>query len=129
MKANRLHEVPLSDQAVAILERVRALGRSDPLIFVFPGSRGRLRPVNGTDLARLLRPLELVDAQHRPVTVHGFRATFRAWALQVARAPFEMAEAALAHRLDETQEAYLRPNDTYVPRPELMQLWADYVCG
>jgi hypothetical protein len=44
---------------------------------------------------------------HGDVTVRGFRSTFRDWVSDVAREPRELADAALAHTLeDETEAAY-----------------------
>jgi hypothetical protein len=46
---------------------------------------------------------------HGDVTVRGFRSTFGDWVSDVAREPRELAEAALAHTLeDETETAYAR---------------------
>jgi integrase len=65
---------------------------------------------------------------HGDVTVHGFRSTFRDWVSDVARERRELAEAALAHTLeDETEAAYARSNHLERRRP-LMAKWAQY-CG
>ena len=79
------------------------------------------------DHSRLLRPFGYVDDQGRPIVMHGFRSTFRVWALEVAKAQYEVAELALAHLESETVRAYLRHEalDMGVRR-KLMQSWADY---
>ena len=70
--------------------------------------------------------LALVDDRGRPVVPHGFRATFRVWAMEVPQAPFEVCEAALAHvQNDQTVAAYAR-SDLFKARRELMQRWADF---
>jgi integrase len=39
------------------------------------------------------------------VTVHGFRSTFRDWAAERTNFPRDVAEAALAHAIDDKVEA------------------------
>src|SRR5437879_3505652 len=69
MKAAREHRIPLSDAAMAILERQAAIRVGD---YVFGGRSGG--PLGKNSLGRLLKQLG------RPgVTVHGFRSTFRDW--------------------------------------------------
>lgn len=127
MKAQQLHQVPLSAQALAVLDRMRALARSGPLVFALRNRRGGTRAVAAADLAAVLRPLGFVDEQRRSVVMHGFRATFRVWAMEVERASFESCEAALAHtQSDQTVAAYAR-SELFEVRRELMQAWADYV--
>ena len=126
MKAGVLHRVPLSEQATGLLERMRALRRSGPTVFVLRARRGGCRAVTANDLSRLLRPLGYLDEQGRAVVMHGFRATFRVWAMEVGRASFETCEAALAHTQDETVAGYAR-SQLIELRAELMQRWADHV--
>ena len=126
MKSGRLHRVPLSEQALEILQRIRALDRGDAGVFVVRKRRGGLRAVSNTDLSRgLLHRLGYVDEEGRAIVIHGFRSTFHVWALELERAPFEVAEAALAHRPDATVAAYMKP--PFEMRRDLMQEWADYV--
>ena len=66
MKSGRLHQVPLSEQALDILQRLRALDRGDAGVFVLRKRRGGLRAVSQTDLSRgLLHPLGCVGASAR----------------------------------------------------------------
>lgn len=125
MKARKLHRVPLSEQALEILGRMRALERGDAEVFLLRKRRGGLRRVTSPALRGLLRPFGYVDEESRPIVMHGFRSTFRVWALEMERAPYEVSEAALAHRPDPTVGAYLR--SPFEMRAELMQAWADYV--
>lgn len=59
---------------------------------------------------------------------HGFRSSFRDWSAEVARAPREVAEAALAHQLGGVEGAYQR-GDMLERRRELMLAWAAFSCG
>ena len=59
--------------------------------------------------------------------MHGFRATFRVYSIEVARAQREVGELALAHgESDATAAAYTDEADPFNARVELMQQWADY---
>ena len=127
MKAQRAHRVPLSVQALEVIERARALNRPGPFVFTVLNRRGAARSVAPGAAARVLRDLRLVDEQGRRVVLHGFRTTFRVWAMEQAQAPFEVCEAALAHvQADQTVAAYAR-SDLLEARRELMQRWADHV--
>jgi integrase len=117
MKAGREHRVPLSRPALEIVEAMAKLRASD---FVFPGQR-RNRPLPTMALEMLLRRLQ-VDA-----TLHGFRSAFRDWAAEQSSAPREVAEAALAHILENKVEAAYRRSDLFEKRRYLTQDWADFI--
>ena len=125
-KGGHKHDVPLSTQALSILARAR--DRGDPtFVFRVRASDGKVRPVSGESLNYWMRKLKLRDDDGRRAVVHGFRASFRSWALGVAQAPGEAAEAAIAHRETATVRAYLRDGPLFQVRIDLMQAWADYV--
>jgi integrase len=113
MKALRDHRVPLSDAALAVLDRVE--GQQAEHIF------GSL-----SDMAMLavLRRMGRAD-----VTVHGFRATFRTWAAETTDFPPDVCEAALAHVIKDKVHAAYQRGDLFKKRRELMAAWATYVCG
>jgi integrase len=123
MKAGREHRVPLSDQALKVIERLPALNQGDNSeAYVFPGHR-KGRPLSNTAMEMLLRRMEL------NITTHGFRSSFRDWAGDRTHFPREVAEAALAHTVgDETERAYRR-GDALAKRRELMDAWAQYCDG
>lgn len=125
MKAGYDHDVPLSTQAIEILRRVRVFG--NPSVFRFRRRDGNLGRVSGESLNYWIRKLKLRDSDNKQAVVHGFRASFRSWNLQVGGAPGEAAEAALAHRGSPTVRAYLRDGPLFDVRIALMQAWADYV--
>ena len=126
MKAGHEHHVPLSTQALELLHRVQDQGHPAFVFRVRP-SGGKARPVSGESLAYWMHKLQLRDGDGRMAVVHGCRTSFRAWALEVAHAPSEAAEAALAHRGTGTVRAYLRDGPLFNARIGLMQDWADYV--
>jgi integrase len=119
MKMRRPHRQPLSDTAVAVLEK---LPRVNGCEYLFPGSRLG-QPISNMAMLQLLRDM-------RPgLSVHGFRASFKSWATEQTTHPREVIELALAHRVgDAVERAYMR-GDNFGKRAQLMADWADYVCG
>jgi integrase len=59
-------------------------------------------------------------------TVHGMRSTFRDWAAERTNFPRELAEAALAHVLDNKTEAAYQRGDLLLKRRKLMEAWTAY---
>ena len=128
MKGGRAHTVPLSLQAVEVLERARALKRDESLVFSLVGRKGKPREVSQGVVSAALGKLGRVSAKGHPIVAHGFRATFRVWAIEVARARREICEPALAHgESDATVAAYTDDANPFPDRVQLMQQWADYV--
>lgn len=115
-KAGREHRVPLSDTALAVLERVRGL---DPEL-VFPGQR-RGKGLSNMAMTQLLRRLGRGD-----VTVHGFRSSFRDWAEEQGGLPREIAELCLAHEVGSATERAYRRSDLLEKRRALIERWAAY---
>jgi integrase len=124
MKSERIHRVPLTDSALAILDRAEQLHRDGgPDAFIFVGE-GRAQPLSIMSMTMLLRRMGRDN-----ITVHGFRSSFRDWAGDETHFPREVAEAALAHVIgDEAEQAYRR-GDALAKRRALMQAWADYIEG
>ena len=128
MKAGKAHAIPLSRQAADVVRQARTfwLAHSDLL---FPG-QGRRRL--GADRKREepvmsdMTLLQLVRGMGLSVTVHGFRSSFRDWVADKTGHPREVAEAALAHTLENKVEAAYRRTDFFDKRRALMQDWADY---
>lgn len=121
MKGGTLHRVPLSDAALAVLERARAMDDGSGLIFPSPVRRGR--PLSDMSLTKLLRDRGLAERG----TVHGFRSAFRDWCADAGK-PREVAEAALAHTVGGVEGAYFR-SDLLQRRRALMDQWAAFLGG
>jgi integrase len=121
MKAGNEHRVPLSDEAMRLLELLAAV-RTDADIssYVFPGQRPQ-RPLSGMAMEMLLRRM-----QSSAFTVHGFRSSFRDWAGEQTSFPRELAEAALAHQIGNEVERAYRRGDALEKRRELMGAWAEF---
>ncbi len=116
MKSHRPHRVPLSDQAVELIERIPRL---EGVGYVFPGRREG-RPLSNMAL------LELMRGMNPGLTVHGFRSTFRDWVSEATDFTPELAEMALAHVIQNATEAAYRRGDMLERRRRLMQAWADF---
>ncbi|KQT48949.1 integrase [Aureimonas sp. Leaf454] len=114
MKAGKMHRVPLSARAVAILREMQKVAVND---LVFPGQRED-RPVSDMTFGKVLKTHGAGD-----FTVHGFRSSFRDWAGNETDTPREVAEAALAHSVGDSVELAYRRGDALAKRRKLMDLW------
>ncbi len=115
MKSGREHRVPLSTQAVALLNGLPKMNG-----WVFPSRKDK--PLSNMAMLVLLKR----DMGYSESTVHGFRSTFRDWVAETTYYPRELAESALAHVLTDKTEAAYQRGDLLEKRRELMQSWADY---
>ena len=118
MKRARPHRVPLSDEAIKLIERLPLNGE-----YLFT--------VNGN--AKPIVAMSLRKALHRnggdSVTVHGFRSAFRDWGGERTNAPRELLEVALAHALgNQTESAYTR-GDLLEKWRRVMQQWATHLAA
>ena len=120
MKMGKVHDVPLSDAAVAILKGLGGDGDG----YVFPGSRPR-RPVGVNAMANAMR--EALGGKPG-WTVHGMRSAARSWMADHG-IEFEVAEACLAHAVGNgASQAYQRSSMLERRRP-VMEAWADFLAG
>lgn len=117
-KPGKEHRVPLSQQAVTLLKQMVKKSVND---FVFPSVR------DGKMLADATLGTVLRSVDNSAYTVHGFRSAFRDWSTEVAHAPREIAEAALAHAVGDAVERSYARSDALERRRALMQAWADYI--
>ena len=118
MKSKKQHAVPLSDAAMAILQKAKAeMIESD---FVFANSRSGAAMSENSCLS-VLKRMGRTD-----VTAHGMRSTFRDWAGEVAHYPNEVCEMALAHAIKDKTEAAYRRGPLMAKRTKLMADWAAY---
>ena len=142
MKMDREHRVPLTQDAVALLEIVP---RVQDVPFMFPSATGVMMS-DMTVSAVMRRMQEEAEGEARsvgedvgkagwrdprsgkPAVPHGLRSSFRDWA---AERGFErdMAEIALAHTVGSTVERAYRRSDMLERRRAMMQAWADYLHG
>lgn len=123
MKARREHRVPLTETAVAILRR---LPRIEGNPYLFPGARHG-RPLSNMALLQLMRGMGFgVGGDRGDYVPHGFRSSFRDWSAEVSSFPREIAEAALAHVLENKVEAAYQRGDLLLKRRRLMEEWSSW---
>lgn len=122
MKGGVRHRVPLSTQALELLEQMRGLHE----ILVFPSPR-KQTVLSDMVLTSFLRKTKAIsDTQGRFAVAHGFRSSFRDWCSE-QRYPHDLAERALAHTIRNKSEAAYHRTDLLNERRPMMQAWADYV--
>ena len=120
--------VPLAPRAVEI---VREMERARLSRFVFPGMGGG--HLSNMALLTLLKRMNSgapkwldTKKRKRPITAHGFRATFKTWAEEVATVPHVVVEQAMGHQVGTKVERAYRRTDLLEKRRELMNAWANY---
>ncbi|MBQ0719128.1 MAG: integrase arm-type DNA-binding domain-containing protein [Gammaproteobacteria bacterium] len=134
MKKEKAHTVPLSNQAIELLE---SLPRDGDLVF----SGKNDAKLSDMTLSKSLKSIHnacvaaggagyIDPLQNRVATPHGTaRSTFKDWSRKDARFPDEWSELALAHvNSDETRAAYAR-DQLVSERAGMMQSWADFADG
>lgn len=124
MKAGIEHTVPLSDRAASLLKSLKAENDGSP--WVFPGAREG-KPLSNMAMLELVRGTNTKNAVGEPITVHGFRSTFRQWCAEQTAHPREIAEHALAHRLPDKVEAAYQRSTMLEKRRILMTDWAAFL--
>jgi len=131
MKAGKEHRVPLTQQAVALLQALPSMQGTD---YVFPAARGGA--LSDMALSACMRRINNARAGgyldqrsgHRAVP-HGLRSTFRDWAAERTDYPREMAEIALAHNMGGTVERAYRHSDMLEKRRGMMVAWGEFLGG
>jgi integrase len=108
MKTKKEHVVPLSTQAVDILQSL-------------PRDRERVFTFGEVMLWKCCKSIR------KDITVHGLRSTFRDWAGNDTDFEDETAEHALAHQVGSKTTRSYRRGSAVNKRRLLMQAWANYV--
>ena len=115
------HIVPLSTQAIEILQAIKPLTGGGQ--YVFPSSRGDGRPMSDNTIRTALKSLGYDSGT---MTAHGFRTTASTLLNEQGWSP-DAIERQLAHApRDQVRAAYNRAQ--YLDeRRRMMQSWADYL--
>lgn len=120
MKMNRDHTVPLSDEALAILEMMKPLSGNRE--FIFPSRIKPKQPMNSQTVNAALKRAGFSGV----LVSHGLRS-IASTALNEQGFPPDVIEAALAHvDKNEVRRAYNR-SDYLEQRRPMMQWWADFI--
>ena len=115
-KTGKEHRVPLTKEAIRIVETARAQTNGQHL---FTSKSGK--PLSDMAMAMLMRKNEYTA---RP---HGFRASFRTWVEEQTETPFEVKEAALGHMVDTGVIGAYQRSDRLEKRRILMDKWSSYL--
>ncbi len=123
MKARVQHIVPLSKQALGLLQELQPLTGSGR--FLFPSARTSQRPMSNNTLNAALRRMGYTTGD---MTAHGFRS-MASTLLNEQGWSRDAIERQLAHgERDEVRAAYNYAE--YLPeRRKMMQAWADFLDG
>lgn len=136
MKARRVHRVPLSAAALAVLDAMAPLAKGGESL-IFPSELRDGAALSDMTLSALVRRMNedaggdlprWRDGEGRAVVPHGFRSTFRDWAGETRSEGREVAEAALAHVVKGKAEAAYARSDLLDRRRALMDAWGEW-CG
>jgi integrase len=131
-------EVPLSARAVEI---VKQMEKARVSVYVFPGQR-KGQPLSNMAFLTLLKRMNVAPKGEKPdpaakprwhdpasgraITAHGFRATFKTWAEEVATFPHAAIEHAMGHKVGgKVERAYTRTTLLDMRR-KLMDAWEAY---
>lgn len=121
MKMQERHIVPLSRQAMEILQAIQPLTGSGR--YVFPGIRTLSRPMSENTINAALRRL---GYEKDEMTGHGFRS-MASTQLHEQGWPHEAIERQLAHAERNAVSAAYNYAEHLPVRREMMQHWADYL--
>jgi integrase len=121
MKAGRAHWVPLSRQAVKLLQELRALDLESS-VYLFPNRRDPARPMADRSLNALVERLGFSGDG----TPHGMRATFSTH-FNASGANIDVIEHCLAHVPGNRVRAAYNRHAYQAERREMLQAWADRV--
>ena len=134
-KREAAKRVPLSDEAVAILKRIEPLHGST---FVFWAPRGGA--LSDATLSKVMKVIHaadvkaggegFVDARTREVAVpHGNRSTFTVWATETEHYEWQLAMAAIWHKMGTAHDLAYARSDLVDRRREMMNAWGRVVTG
>jgi len=121
MRGRGSHIVPLSSQALQVLDAQRAI--SGHCVLVFPGIRDPRKPLSDNTLNSALRRMGVGKDQH---VAHGFRAMARTILAERGWRP-EIIERQLAHQEQSRIVAAYARAEYLDERRNMMHEWAEYL--
>lgn len=122
MKMRQPHAVPLSRQALAILESMRGLTGKGK--YVFPSVRTRARPISENTVTAALRRMGFTKEQ---MTAHGFRTSASSLLNECGKWNPDAIERALAHMVSGEIRRIYNQSAYWAERVEMAQWWSDYL--
>ncbi|WP_206240665.1 tyrosine-type recombinase/integrase [Novosphingobium terrae] len=122
MKMRQPHAVPLSKQAVAVLESMRSLSGNGK--YVFPSVRSRTRPISENTITAALRRMGYSKEQ---MTAHGFRTSASSLLNESGKWNPAAIERALAHMVSGEIRRIYNQSAYWRERIEMAQWWSNYL--
>ena len=119
MKKRVEHVVPLSDIAITLINHIMRRHNS---AYLFPGHGNPDKSLSNMAMLSLLKK----RFARYDITVHGFRSTFKNWAVEQESCDYHAIEFALAHKLKSPEEAAYFRSNLLDKRRKLMQDFANY---
>jgi len=119
-KMRHEHIVPLSKQAISIIEGLKTLTGNNTLLF--PNRNREGKPISENTLLYAMYRL----GYHRTATAHGFRATASTILNEQGWKP-DVIERQLAHAERNKIRAAYHRSEYLAERKKMMQSWADYL--
>ena len=122
MKMRNPHVVPLSTQALAILDRAQAISAGQQFVFssLYPGKR----PMSENTINAALRRLGFTRDE---MTAHGFRSMASTLLNESGKWSPDAIEKALAHQDRDTSRRTYNYSNYWPERVEMAQWWSDYL--
>ncbi|SFI39965.1 integrase arm-type DNA-binding domain-containing protein [Nitrosomonas sp. Nm34] len=120
MKMKKQHIVPLSNQAISVLQNIRKITGGLPLLF--PNARNNRRPMNKNTILFAIYRLGYKGR----MTGHGFRG-IAATILREQQTPREHVELQLGHLVGNAVSRAYDYSEHLPERTKMMQKWADYL--
>jgi len=120
MKMKRPHLVPIHGRSFDLFNLAKKYGSKE---LVFPNLQ------SGKEFSYNAPMVVMKKLGIQGLTVHGFRSSFKTWALENTDFPTQAVEFALAHETRNAVEgAYIRGNRMLEKRREIMAAWDKYCC-
>jgi integrase len=122
MKMRRLHQVPLSIQAISLFKSAQALGARQKFVFssLYPGDR----PMSENTINAALRRL---GYSGKEMTAHGFRATASTLLNESGKWSVDAIERSLAHRDTNAIRGTYHRGQHWEERVKMAQWWSDHL--
>lgn len=120
MKRRREHLVPLSRQAIELLDKLKARSRGSR--YVFPNDRRLDRPMSENSVLYLIGRI----GYKGQMTGHGFRSVGSTWANENGFNA-DAIERQLAHAPDDKVRAVYLRSEFMPERRRMLQAWADWL--
>jgi integrase len=120
-------EIPLSDAAMDVLDRMKAMKLGSEIVFPRESEPNRHK-----DMLPYRAMWQLLQDLHGGASVHGMRTAFRTFAGERLKVENDVIETALAHRIfseDKAEAAYKNKTTYFNKRRAMMQRWGEFVTG